>query len=138
MATGEVGPWGGHCAGPWTFKPDGRIIEIWIASGNYIDSIRFVYEDQHLVKHHSPKYGGDGGTEQKIAFDEDEELNQMSGTTGDFVASLSFRTNKRSLGPYGRTDEGTSFSLPVAKGKFVGFFGECGYYLDSIGAILQF
>ncbi|KAI3681100.1 hypothetical protein L6452_35883 [Arctium lappa] len=78
----------------------------------------------------------------KIIFDEDEELTEMNGTIGEYIGitpvvrSLSFGTNKRTHGPFG-TDGGTSFSLPVVSGKFVGFFGERGAFLDSIGAILQ-
>lgn len=78
----------------------------------------------------------------QVTFDEDEDLIRVSGTTGTFrdstvITSLSFHTNKgKTYGSYGRGD-GTSFSLPVTKGKFIGFFGNFENYIDSIGVILQ-
>ncbi|KVH87809.1 Mannose-binding lectin [Cynara cardunculus var. scolymus] len=140
----EVGPWRGDGGvNPWTFKPNGRIVGFRIASGDVIDSIRFTYEDNSQVSHHSDTYGGDGGTLNLPAkFDDDEDLIRVSGTIGKFysitvITSLSFHSNKgKSYGPYGRGDR-TSFSLPVTKGKFIRFFGNYGDFLDSIGVILQ-
>ncbi|KAJ9565677.1 hypothetical protein OSB04_001643 [Centaurea solstitialis] len=138
---GTIGPWGaGYSGDSWTFELNGsKLTEIWIASGDYIDSLRFIYKDQNGDTHQSPKYGGNGGILRKIKFlkDEEEELIEIGGTTGKYVNSLYFHTNKWTFGPYGRV-KGTHFSLPVAKGKFVGFFGYSGAYIDRIGAILEF
>ncbi|KAI3681088.1 hypothetical protein L6452_35870 [Arctium lappa] len=140
----EVGPWGGDGGvNPWSFMPGGRIVGFRIASGDVIDSIRFMYEDESHNKHHSNTYGGDGGTlNPPVNFDRDEDIIRVSGTIGKIysytvITSLSFHTNKgRTYGTYGG-GAGTSFSLPVTKGKFIGFFGNYGDYLDSIGVILQ-
>ncbi|KAJ9565544.1 hypothetical protein OSB04_001510 [Centaurea solstitialis] len=136
----EVGPWGGTGGAPWRFQPNGRITAIYIASGVCIDSIRFTYVDGQGTQS-SPTYGGQGGGRQTIAFDNDEEIRQISGTIGEYlgvtvVTSLTITTNKRVWPTYG-ADGGTSFSLPVVVGKFVGFFGNSGDFLNSIGAILQ-
>ena len=71
-----------------------------------------------------------------------EDIIRVSGTTGEIysitvITSLSFHTNKgKTYGPYG-TDGGTIFSLPVTKGKLIGFFGDYGDFLDSFGVILK-
>lgn len=48
------------------------------------------------------------------------------------IRSLTFRSNKRTFGPYG-VQEGTPFSLPIEGGQIVGFKGRSGWYLDSLG-----
>lgn len=78
----------------------------------------------------------------QVTFADDEDLIQVSGTVGSFngatvITSLSFHTNiGKTYGPYGQGG-GTSFSLPVTKGKYMGFFGNYTDYLTSIGVILQ-
>ena len=78
----------------------------------------------------------------QVTFEGDEDIIRVSGTTGviyniTVITSLSFHTNKgKTYGPYGRNG-GTSFSLPVTKGKFTGFFGNYGDFLDSFGVILK-
>lgn len=49
------------------------------------------------------------------------------------IRSLTFKSNKKTYGPFGN-EEGTSFSIPMSGGKIVGFYGKCGWFLDSIGA----
>ncbi|KAJ9565678.1 hypothetical protein OSB04_001644 [Centaurea solstitialis] len=68
---------------------------------------------------------------------ENEKLESIGGTFGESVMSLYFTTNKRTYGPYGQ-EEGTRFSLPTIKSYIVGFFGDCGDLLDSIGVFIQF
>ncbi|KAL4580715.1 hypothetical protein LXL04_016917 [Taraxacum kok-saghyz] len=77
----------------------------------------------------------------KDTFADDESLIGISGTVAVFggntvITSLSFITNKMTHGPYG-TIRGTSFSLTVTKGRFSGFHGNYGDYLDSFGVILH-
>ncbi|KAL7617013.1 hypothetical protein Lser_V15G03296 [Lactuca serriola] len=139
----QVGPWGGNGGvNPWTFMPDGRIYKIRISAGACVDSIRFTYIDHDNVKHHSETYGGDGGGPYKFTLGDDENLIAISGTVGEFdsytvIRSLSFVTNKKSHGPYG-TNEGTGFSLRVSEGRFGGFSGNYGAYLDSLSVILNY
>lgn len=68
-----------------------------------------------------------------------EYLVSVSGYTGldpefptPVVRSLTFKTNQRTYGPYGK-EEGTHFSLPIHNGKIVGFKGRSMGRLDAIG-----
>lgn len=77
-----------------------------------------------------------------MKFDDDEYLIRVSGTVGEFynrtvITSLSFHTNKgKTYDSYGQGG-GTSFSLPLTRGKFIGFFGNYKDYIDSLGFILE-
>lgn len=72
-------------------------------------------------------------------------MTRISGTTAwvsnpgtsDYLAiqSLAVQTNKKTYGPFGKTD-GTSFQIPVENGEVVGFFGRAGTYIDAIGLYL--
>lgn len=73
----------------------------------------------------------------------DEFLISMNGYYGSlyergsvFVRSLTFESNKRTYGPYG-VEQGTYFTLPISRGKIVGFHGKCGWYLDAIGVYIE-
>ncbi|CAI9281958.1 unnamed protein product [Lactuca saligna] len=138
----HVGPWGGNGGvKPWTFIPNGRIFQIRINASGCVDSIRFTYIDHQGVKKHSERYGGDGGSSHMVTFVDDEHFIGITGTVGVYegytvIRSMSFLTNKKKYGPYG-TNQGTSFSLPVAKGSFSGFSGNYGAYIDSFSVILQ-
>lgn len=49
------------------------------------------------------------------------------------ITSLTFVTNARSYGPFGK-GRANSFHIPMqSNGSIVGFFGRSGRYLDSIG-----
>lgn len=49
------------------------------------------------------------------------------------IRSLTFKTNKRTFGPFG-LDEGTPFSFRIENGQVVvGFKGRSGWFLDAIG-----
>ncbi|CAH1424393.1 unnamed protein product [Lactuca virosa] len=138
----HVGPWGGNGGvKPWTFIPNGRISQICISASGCVDSIRFTYIDHQGIQKYSERYGGDGGSAHMVTFIDDEHFIGITGTVGVYerytvIKSLSFLTNKMNYGPYG-TNQGTSFSLPVAKGSFRGFSGNYGAYIDSFSVILQ-
>jgi hypothetical protein len=68
-----------------------------------------------------------------------EFLTGVSGTSGPFknltnvVTSLTFVTNTRSYGPFGK-GRGTPFHIQTQNnGRIVGFFGRSGQYLYAIG-----
>lgn len=77
----------------------------------------------------------------QITFAKDEEITRVSGTFGEHdnvtvIKSLTIVTNKNNYPTYGK--KGTrEFSLPVAKGKFIGFYGTYGDYVESFGALLK-
>lgn len=141
----SIGPWGGGLDGfHWDDGLHSTVRQLQIVHGVNIDSIRIEYDkDGTLVW--SEKHGGSGGTKiDKIMLDwPDEFLTSMHGHYGNLqewgpvcVRSLTFESNKRSFGPYG-IEEGTLFSIPSTGYKIIGFHGNCGWYLDSIGVHLQ-
>ena len=81
----------------------------------------------------------------QVTFDHDEEIIGIDGTVGvsagdyagyTIISSLSFLTNKRTHGPFGK-ETGTPFAVPWNKGSFAGFYGLAGYYIDGIGVYLK-
>lgn len=72
-----------------------------------------------------------------------EHLKGVVGTYGPFdsagnvITSLTFTTNHRKYGPFGRGG-GTEFTVPVeVHGSVVGFFGRAGTYLDALGVYIR-
>lgn len=75
----------------------------------------------------------------------DEFLTSIEGYYGKIsewgpitVRSLTFKSNKRTYGPFG-VEQGTYFSFQETASniKIVGFHGMSGWYLDSIGAYVK-
>jgi hypothetical protein len=84
--------------------------------------------------------GSYGVTPALISFAEgDHRLNMSSNTTVGpenhftVIASLTFKTNIRTYGPFGATGD-TTFKSDV--GKILGFFGKTGFCLDCIGVFM--
>ncbi|XVF73822.1 hypothetical protein PTKIN_Ptkin13bG0012400 [Pterospermum kingtungense] len=134
----SVGPWGGQGGSCWDDGVYCTIRQLVIAHGAGIDSIQIEYDNKGNSIW-SRKHGGDGGSKtDKIKLDyPDEFLTSIHGYYGSLnerapilVRSLTFYSNRKAYGPYG-TEEGTSFSM--TRGKIVGFYGRCGWYLDAIG-----
>ncbi|KAJ9536348.1 hypothetical protein OSB04_un000466 [Centaurea solstitialis] len=126
-ATVEVGPLGCEDEGAtlWKFQPEylSKFTKIRIAAADSIDSITFAYEDVYGREQNSQTYGGNGGK------------NHTDDTTQ--IRSLAFYTSKgRKHGEYGANGS-TYMSLPVAKGKIIGFFGSNGDHLNTIGVIIE-
>ncbi|CAH1448758.1 unnamed protein product [Lactuca virosa] len=140
----SVTPWGGKGGSqPWEFiLPDGaRLIGISVRSGVVLDSISFTYKNQEGTQTTRP-FGGTGGAPYETeTFSNDEFVIGISGRVGSLndltvITSLSIQTNVITYGPYG-TNPGVDFSIGVNEGKFLGFYGRCGAYIDSLGVILQ-
>ncbi|KAL9248564.1 Jacalin-related lectin 19-like protein [Drosera capensis] len=135
-----VGPWGGQGGVSWDDGTYHGIREITLVYGRCIDSISFVY-DKNGKAIKSEKHGGMGGTktaEIKLNYPE-EYIVSVSGYCSPVIRggtpvirSLTFKTNKRTFGPYG-PEEGTPFAFPMDGGKIIGFKGRNGWYLDAIG-----
>lgn len=73
----------------------------------------------------------------------DEYLTSITGCYGKLsewgppiVRSLTLKSNKKPYGPFG-VEQGTCFSLPISGGMIVGFHGNAGWFLDSIGVHLK-
>lgn len=150
--TARVGLWGTESnTGPryrWSFclEKGHKLSKITIDHGDMISSLTFASEDCMGSSHVSNKAGGynEGTTTSEVNLSWDEEIIGINGTfgvsTGTYgqktISSLSFITNKRIHGPFGRAT-GTSFSVPWSKGSFAGFYGIASYYIDGIGVFLR-
>ncbi|KAJ9565581.1 hypothetical protein OSB04_001547 [Centaurea solstitialis] len=143
-ATVEVGPLGCEDEGAtlWKFQPEylSKFTKIRIAAADSIDSITFTYEDVYGREQNSQTYGGNGGKNHTFELKEhDEVITKLTGTYDDTtqIRSLAFYTSKgRKHGEYGANGS-TYMSLPVAKGKIIGFFGSNGDHLNTIGVIIE-
>ncbi|KAK9069865.1 hypothetical protein SSX86_010261 [Deinandra increscens subsp. villosa] len=148
----RIGRWGTPgIGGPqniWSFQleKNHHLKKITIDHGDLIYSLMFTTQYRGL-NHSSKKVGGWNGGENvsEVTFDLDEEINGISGTIAKsrgpyagyiIISSLSFVTNKKTHGPFGHA-RGTPFTIPWDEGSFAGFYGHCGYYIDSIGVYLK-
>ncbi|KAL5757636.1 hypothetical protein ACOSP7_020247 [Xanthoceras sorbifolium] len=135
-----VGPWGGNGGTIWDDGTYHGVRQITIVYDRCIDSMSVVY-DKNRKPVTSDKHGGVGGNrtaEIKLQFPE-EFLVSVSGYYcpvvyggSPVVRSLTFKSNKRTFGPYG-VEEGIPFTFSMDGGLVVGFKGRSGWYLDAIG-----
>lgn len=136
----KFGPWGGDGGQPQDIGTlPCRLDRIKISSGLIIDSIEFSYAGPDSQYRTAGPWGGHGGDNSSFQLAGSEFLTGVSGSIGTFnghanvITSLTFVTNARSYGPFGR-GRGTSFHIPVqGNGCIVGFFGRSGRYLNAIG-----
>ena len=127
----EVGGLGGN---PFIISNNSKITDIWIRYGNVIDSIAWRYEDGTYHR-----YGGSGGSEIHIQFDDDEFLQGIFGKSGSFIDSMGFITNNGDevYGPFGGTG-GYDFNFLANGQSYIqGFKGRSGCYIDRIGIIMD-
>ncbi|CAI9298693.1 unnamed protein product [Lactuca saligna] len=143
----KVGTWGRTSGDPqnnWSFEleKDHNLVKITIVHGDGIYSLMFTSESKGVL-HNSNKCGSlaRGETVSEVIFEGDEKIIGINGTIGfrdgfKIISSLSFKTNKRTHGPFGHATENV-FSIPWDKGLLVGFYGLAGYYIDSIGIYVK-
>ncbi|GMN66374.1 hypothetical protein TIFTF001_035446 [Ficus carica] len=139
MYIAKVGPWGGSGGRAWDDKSHTGINTIYLSHGDCIGSFQVIYRNQGSqpiigVKH---QCGADGFKDETIGLGVGEVIVKVSGYFGSarqhtVVRSLTFTTNRRTYGPYGK-QEGEHFDFPIQRGVIVGFFGATGDVLDSIG-----
>ncbi|XP_076927771.1 horcolin-like [Bidens hawaiensis] len=149
MAQADIiqgGPWGGFGGDPWLVTTNGgRVYSIKIVSrtggaDSCITSLEFFYTDKDNVKHSSKKFGNLSGNAETLNFADDEDIVEVKGTFGALyhmtvITSLTFVTNKKVYGPFGRLTSNVLGSFET-KGRFEGFFGRSGDVIDSLGAVL--
>ncbi|KAL4572395.1 hypothetical protein LXL04_019170 [Taraxacum kok-saghyz] len=143
----RLGKWGKQSASPqndWSFQlqSNHKLAKITIDYGELIYSLMFTSKCRGVL-HNSTKAGGwaGGDTVTEINLHDDENIIGITGTIGSrggnpVVTSLSFKTNRRTHGPFGCAT-GTAFSIPWNNGSLVGFYGLAGYYIDGIGVYLK-
>ncbi|KAI5004208.1 hypothetical protein ZWY2020_031451 [Hordeum vulgare] len=120
-----------------------RIVNVMVRHGNAVDSISVMYERKGKVKAAwTDRWGGEGGNPSSFSLQQDEYLTSVHGHYGQFngfvvVRSLTFVSNLRSYGPYGKED-GVAFELHAgASGKIIGFHARSGQFLDAIGTYVK-
>ncbi|KAF8407133.1 hypothetical protein HHK36_006258 [Tetracentron sinense] len=139
--TKVMGPSGGNGGTGWDDGKFSGVREITLVYERCIDSFRVLY-DKKGKSVLAEKHGGNGGNPTvniKLQYPE-EFITSVSGHYcpvvrggSAVIRSLTFKTNRRTFGPYG-VEEGTPFSFPVdGGGVIVGFKGRSGWYLDAIG-----
>ncbi|XP_076883739.1 putative serine/threonine-protein kinase PBL12 [Bidens hawaiensis] len=152
----RVGTWGtSHPGGPqniWSFQleKNHRLKKITIEYSKMICSMMFTTQNRGVTHTYEKAGGWNGGPRVwEVTFDWDEELIAISGTVDvsdrtyagyTIISSISFVTNKKTHGPVGyyhSDEEGDPFTIAWNKGSFAGFYGLCGYYIDSIGVCLK-
>nr|XP_043614631.1 probable serine/threonine-protein kinase DDB_G0278521 [Erigeron canadensis] len=144
----RVGTWGKQIAGQnndqWSFKleENHKLQKIIIDHGDVIYSLMFTTQCGGIF-HTSNKVGGSAGGDivSKVMLDDDEEIIDIKGTVATrggntVISSLTFVTNKRTHGPFGRASENV-FTIPWEKGSLVGFYGFAGDFIDAIGVYLK-
>ncbi|URE09272.1 Mannose glucose-specific lectin [Musa troglodytarum] len=137
----KVGTWGGNRRSHWDMGPASRITKVQINAGLIVDSIKvwYVVDGKSYA---TSRHGGSGGNPHEFHLQEREYINRMSGHVKDFcgtpcVSQLTFATNLgKKHGPFGHSG-GVPFSVPVAEGRIIGFFGNAEKYLNAIGIYLK-
>ncbi|KAK9076981.1 hypothetical protein SSX86_005316 [Deinandra increscens subsp. villosa] len=145
----SLGTWGSESEDSqniWSFELERNhyLKKITIGHGNLIYSLKFTTECRGVL--HDSKMAGGENKEDRVTFEWDEEIKAIKGTVGlsrgnnaglVIISSLSFVTNKgRTHGPFGRA-RGTTFTIPLEKGSFAGFYGLAANNIHSIGVYLK-
>lgn len=131
---GVYGGGGGTAFSDTNIPQGARISEVRIYSGNVIDGIQAVYILPDGRSYEGPFHGNRGGRPNVFRLDADEYITGITGRYGDYVDSLTLRTNKRTSPSYGGRGGSKSFSIDVPSGYMaIGFSGRAGKYLDAIG-----
>ncbi|KAJ0467430.1 putative protein kinase RLK-Pelle-CrRLK1L-1 family [Helianthus annuus] len=148
----RVGTWGRTIPGTplniWSFQleKNHHLSKITIDHGDLIYSLVFTSQYGDLTNTSNKAGGWNGGDNvSEVTFDWNEEITAISGTVAlsrgtyagyTVISSISFVTNKKSHGPFGNV-RGTPFTIEWDNGSLAGFYGLCGYYIDSIGVCLK-
>jgi hypothetical protein len=132
--TNIAGGTGGEAFSDTQIPLGGRISEIRISSGKYIDGIQVLYTLPDGSVFEGPWHGGRGGSPDVFKLDANEYVVGLSGRCGNYIDSLIIRTNRRTSPQYGGTGGRQDFRIDVASGnQAVGLIGRAAKYLDAIG-----
>jgi len=139
------GPFGNHgLLNGWDDGVYSTVRELTIYSGEAIYGIQITY-DKDGIPVQGAQHGDrpKDGQSNRVKLDYPTEyIVSISGYVGFYntqyfvVNSLTITTNVRQYGPFGR-EEGGRFSTPLTAGKIVGFCGQRGGVLDSIGVYIK-
>jgi len=127
---------GGTSFAETMIQSGGRIVELHVYSADWIDAIQIWYEmpDGRII--FGQRYGGPNGKETVFRLDSNEYITGISGRYGDYLDSITVKTNKRTSPRFGGAGGKRDYRLDVAQGsQTVGFVGRSGQYIDAIGLI---
>ena len=103
-----------------SLQAPGRLREILVWSGKYIDGIELIWQDinnpRQLIR--SPHVGGFGGELRRFALQSDEAIVAVEGRSGKFVDFLQITTNKGRVMSWGGSGGGR-FVVPLPEGDEV-------------------
>ena len=127
----------------------GRLARVVVRGGWWVDSVACTWADADGEEDDGPTRGGEGGTERVLTLRPGESLVRVSGVIradGDrgvrvgqeVIGSLTFKTTRRTIGPFGETTEGRKFTLDAPAGQEIcGFRGRAGQYLNALGIVCR-
>jgi hypothetical protein len=134
VPTRVLGGQGGIQFSDMEFPPGGRVLEVHVFCGEFVDAVQLLYilpDGQTLL---GPRHGGSGGQERVFRLDSDEYIVGLSGRYGAYIDSLQLRTNKRTSPIFGGAGGSRSYRIDVTQGhQAVGLVGRAGEYLDAVG-----
>jgi hypothetical protein len=134
--TPVAGGIGGDAFQDSSIPSNARVVEVRIASGNYIDSVQLVYALPDGRRTTGTLRGGPGGTVNTFRLDNDEYVTGFSGHFGQYIDSLRIQTNRRTSPFYGGSGGREEFRIDVPQGnQAIGLIGRSGRYLDALGLI---
>ncbi|XP_058212662.1 inactive protein RESTRICTED TEV MOVEMENT 1-like [Rhododendron vialii] len=149
----RIGPAGvtdGRGIGPWDDGGKEKLVQIFVAHGDSIDSLQYLYVDQNGNLVLSASHGCTFGTSKfdLVKLDYPSEfITGISGCYGSIgsntnkkILSITFTTNNRTYGPFGgrggENDSAFRYQLGLDR-SFGGFHGYSGNYLSAIGLYVK-
>ncbi|KAF5817892.1 putative jacalin-like lectin domain-containing protein [Helianthus annuus] len=148
----DAGPWGACGGQPWDDGVFSAIKQVRIHFGelNVIYGLQFKYLKSDGKSVMSQIHGGTDGVEMSLVNldDNGEFFTGISGFYGpvegfdgmEAIGSISFHTNLRIHGPYGKQRGAgyVSYSSTASSGKVVGFHGRNNGFLSAIGVHMEY
>ncbi|XP_058212660.1 inactive protein RESTRICTED TEV MOVEMENT 1-like isoform X1 [Rhododendron vialii] len=149
----RIGPVGRTSDRAWDDGGKEKIVQIFIAHGDFIYSLQYLYVDQNGNLVLSDSHGT--AASQTYKFDvvkldyPSEFITGISGCYGHpsansrmQILSITFTTNNRTYGPFGGPGFGSKFDSPFRyqlglDRPFGGFHGYSGHYLEAIGLYVK-
>ena len=134
---------GGEAGTPFQDRARGRLAKVTVRAGSWVDSATCTWLDARGWEDPGSVRGGTGGEPQVLTLEPGESLVQVAGIIrgdGDeaVVGSLTFKTTRRTVGPFGETTEGRKFTLDAPEGREIcGLRGRAGDYLNAVGILCR-
>ncbi|XAR61763.1 hypothetical protein NMG60_11016274 [Bertholletia excelsa] len=143
----SVGPWGGEGGNSFTEVPESGygLSGMTIGYTDVLRSLIFHYTNADGESYDSVKYGTNGAVIKQVLFKYPEEyITSITITYGlhknytstPLISRLAFKTTSDDYGPFGPLlppDSDTTVTIPIERGRVVGFFGRAGDCIDALG-----